>query len=107
MGWQDILGLIAIVVAVGSASAIGLMRDRLRVLADLKDDLESRIDFLEKKDTRNEAEKVEMRSEIARLQDHEEYLTSLVRDRANYTTISVQLEGVASDVVAIKRKVGA
>lgn len=94
MDWQNILGIAAVIIAVGAVSGVGLMRDRLRVVGELNDDLTKRVDFLEKKDARNEVEKTQMQSQIERLTDREEYLVSVVRDKANFTAISDQVEDV-------------
>lgn len=105
MDWQNIVGVAGFIVAVGSLSGIGLMRDRLTVLKDLTSDLERKIDFLEKQRHADDVEKTAMQSEITRLKDHEEYTATLIRDRANYGAFSDQLDDIHRIVVGIDRKV--
>lgn len=106
MDWQNVLGVAATIFALASAAGMGLMRGSLGNLRTMNDDLTKRIDFLEKKDARNEVEKVDLQSQITRLQDHEQYLQSVVRDRANYEIISTQVEDIHRIVVRIEKKVG-
>ena len=107
MDWQGILGAAGVILALASAAGIGLTRAHVGNLRTMIDDQAKRITFLEKEDERHKSDEAQMRSEIERLKDHEGYLASVVKDKANYTAISDQVEAVAKDVVAIKRKVGA
>ena len=104
--WQNLVGIAGFLVAVGSLAFLGLMRERMDQQGKLNDDLDKRVDFLEKQHVRDEVEKTEMQGEIARLKDREEYLATLVRDRANYAAFNDQLDDIHRIVVSIDRKVG-
>jgi hypothetical protein len=103
MDWQNLLGTAAVVLTLASAAGLGLMRASLANLRNMNDDLTKRVDFLEKEGARNEVEKAELRVELARLQDHEAYLQSVLRGRVDFTAISDQLEAVHALVIRIDR----
>lgn len=104
MDWQNILPIAASVVAIGSVAGIGLLRDRLQNLGALNDELDKRVDFLEKAAARDAVENAELRAEVAALTHDAEVLRSAVRDRANYETISSQVDEVLRVVVKIDRR---
>lgn len=104
MDWQNILGVAATIFALASAAGLGLMRGTLGNLRASNDDLRKRVSDLEAERERNKVEKVDLQSQITRLQDHEEYLQSVVRDRANYEAISTLLEEVLRVVLRIEKQ---
>jgi 3-phenylpropionate/cinnamic acid dioxygenase small subunit len=83
------------------------MRGTLGNLRASNDDLRKRVADLEAERGRDKLEKSDLQGQITRLQDHEQYLQSVVRDRANYETISTQVEDVHRIVVRIDKKIGA
>lgn len=101
MDWQNIVGISGALVAIGSLAGIGLIRDRLQNLSALNDELDKRVNFLEKASARDAVEKAELRTEIATLTHDAEVLRSVVRDRANYETAIAQLDEALRLIVAI------
>lgn len=85
MDWQNILGVAAIIVAVGSISGVGLMRDRLANLNASNDELRSRMADVEK-------ERNEDRAKLAEVVAENKILTTMVQGRVDWGAISDLLE---------------
>ena len=105
MDWQNVLGVAATIFALASAAGLGLMRGTLGNLRAHNDDLRKRVSDLEAAQERDKVEKLDLQNQITRLQDHEQYLQSVVRDRANYEIISTQVEDIHKIVVRIEKHV--
>jgi cell division protein FtsB len=102
--WQNILGIAAVIVAIGSVAGVGLLRDRLSVLKDSNDELRDRITDLENERARDKVENAALKAEVATLSHDADVLRSAVRDRANYETISSQVDEVLRVVVKIDKR---
>jgi hypothetical protein len=85
MDWQNIVGIAGFIIAVGSISGIGLMRDRLSVLKDSNEDLRAR-------DNDRGKELADIRTELAEVQAENRLLKAMVTGRVEWTAISDQLE---------------
>ena len=101
MEWQNILGIAAFLVAVGSVSTVGLMRDRLSQLRESNGELRDRVGDLEKEREEHKVEMTELRGEVALLREHEAYLQSVLRGRAEFTAISDQMDDMHRILVSI------
>lgn len=103
--WQNIIGIAAVIVAIGSVAGVGLLRDRLTVLKDSNDELRVRVGDLEAERARDKAENTELRAQVNQLSHDADVLRSAVRDRANYETLISQVDEVLRIVVNIDKKV--
>lgn len=85
MDWQNVLGIAAIIIAVGSISLVGLMRERLANQGAALDEFRDRVGDLER-------ERVSLRSEVSEVQSENKVLKAMVTGKVEWTAISDQLE---------------
>jgi hypothetical protein len=85
MDWQNILGIAALIVAVGSVSLVGLMRERLANQGASIEEFRGRVGDLER-------ERVTLRADLSEVQSENRVLKAMVTGKVEWTAISDQLE---------------
>lgn len=85
MDWSTVLGAAAVVMALASAAGLGLTRSHVSGLREARDDLQKRVDFLEK-------ERAEIRAELVEVKSENKLLDAMVKGKVEWVAISDLLE---------------
>jgi hypothetical protein len=83
--WQNIVGVAGFIIAVGSLSLVGLMRERLSNQGAAIDEFRNRVGDLEK-------ERNSLRADLSEVQSENKLLNTMVMGKVEWVAITDQLE---------------